>query len=208
MPLAEGDIVQLNIEGEVFNQRILLTHRYRVSGPTSAGVPTSAAMLDFLEQVGPGGAKDIITSYKACLPPDYECNGHTAQRIVPNRSALQRNEDSDGPGTYPTGTESSNQTGVITLGTENAGRDQIANKHIGPLPAAAQVNGELSDAYKAILTTLGNKLLVAVPLTVTAQTLTPIIWHGGTELNYTALISVKIGSTVRTQRRRTVGLGI
>jgi hypothetical protein len=207
MPIEVGDIVLFSIYGQCFGQRILFTHHYRVTGSPNPAQPTSGALDDFLSALNVDGASPTINLYKACLPPDYECTAGRAQVIAPSRSAYKQTELYDGLGTYATGTESSNQTGVISLRTENAGRDQVSNKHIGPIPAAAQVNGLLSDAYQGILGSFADKLLQSVTPAGTALTYSPIIFHGGSPFTYDAVTNRIVNPTVRTQRRRTVGLG-
>lgn len=207
MPVNSGDIILVSVFGRCFGQRIMLTHHYRASGAGAPTVPTSAGLDAILDVLGPGGDVDLRAAYLACLPPDYEVDFARAQVVWPTRSAFVTSEGWDGNGGNASGTESSNQTGVITLRTENAGRDQISNKHIGPLPSAAQVNGFLSDPYEALLSTLANKLLQAFIVDDIDLTLTPVIYHRNKEPRYNALVGKRINDTVRTQRRRTVGLG-
>jgi len=212
MPVVSlNDVVLVTYKGEAAGQRILLTTTYKV---TTVADPTevNAFCEEVLDEVcnGAGGGDLVESKYLACLPSQYDLQTVRCQIIAPNRRVYYeriRNQ----PGTHAENMETTNLAGVITLRTDFAGRNQVGNKHIGPLPATGAVMsaGELTGAYKTLLGTLATALMSNLTLAAIGAVAKPVIYHGGdtvpplTDWIKTAIV----GETVRVMRRRTVRLG-
>lgn len=204
MPLEVGDVILVSWRGLCFNQRIILTHTYKVvtaPDPETSVVHNLSALADALDT---GGTQDVTTSYLACLPPQYRLTQVRAQRIYPIRSAYVA-KTKDLPGTHEAPATVANDAAALTLRTDYSGRNQIATKHIGPIPDDVSASGLLIAAYKALLVTLGTKLLVTAEFAATGSA-NPGIYHRATNGFDTCWTAI-IGDQSRTQRRRTVGVG-
>lgn len=211
MAAGAGDVYSLNWIGSIFGQRIMLTTAYEIL-TVDAGVEPSDVRSAMLVEVCAGGGNDLIESdYLACLPPSYTLNRVTAQPFYPIRLVYEdavRNV----AGTHASDTEASNQSAVITFQTEYAGRDQVSNKHIGPIPQAAtvQANGELVAAYKALLTTLGDSLTSNIVVAGLGLSMFPVVFHKNAEPPVSKtdrLIEFYVNDEIRVMRRRTVRVG-
>jgi len=148
--------------------------------------------------------------YLACLPSQYELDSIRGQIIAPNRRVYS--ETLRGvPGTHLDTLETANLASVITLRTAFAGRNQVGNKHIGPIPSSGAVMtlGELTGAYKTLLTTLAGALMASIVPAGIAAVARPCIYHpdGAVPPNTDWVESAIVGETVRVMRRRTVRLG-
>jgi len=206
-----GDVWQVSFRGEYNAQRIILTHTYRVAALTGI-IPDALAAQTILDAVRGGvGGNDLIESkYLACLPAQYELLSIRAQNVKPNRRVYHevvRNQ----PGTHAEVGETGNVAAVITLRTAFAGRSQVSNRHIGPIPSTGtvQVLGALTGAYKTLLGTLATALLQSWANLVPDITFEPVILHPidlvppVTDKVTTAII----GEQVRVMRRRTLRIG-
>lgn len=205
-----GDILQVTFRGRYEQQRIMLVHHYRLDAvnPFTDAQNVQLALADKV-RAGAGGGNIIEGSYLACLPPQY-----TLEKIRTQTIALQRlvmtEVARNVPGTHGGDTETGNQAAVVTLRTALAGRSQVSNKHIGPIPqdVTVQDNGLVTVAYKALLTTLASNLAVQFADAGTGATFTPVIFHKtGTGPNYSVIERWLAQETLRVMRRRTVGLG-
>jgi len=212
MPFAEvGNIYQVTFKGTYNAQRILLVHTYRVAAVDALVTDEQAATV-IINGVrdGAGGGDLIETKYLACLPAEYELESIRAQQIAPNRFVYHE-QLRNTPGTHAEVGETGNLAGVITLRTERAGRDQVSNRHIGPIPSTGtvQVLGELTGAYKTLLSTLATALLQSWSFITPDITFNPVIYHKSDAVPplFDKLTTAIIGDTVRTMRRRTVRLG-
>jgi len=206
-----NDVLLITYKGTAAGQRILLTTTYKITVvpvPTDATVFVNAAIEAV--RAGVGGGDLIETKYRACLPVEYELDSIRGQIIAPNRRVYS--ETLRGvPGTHADGMETANLAGVITLRTAFAGRNQVGNKHIGPIPSAGAVMvlGELTGAYKTLLGTLATALMAQLVPVGIAAVARPVIYHpdGAVPPNTDWVESAIIGETVRVMRRRTVRVG-
>jgi len=209
MPADVGDIYQIAAVGRAFQQRVILTHYYRLSA-IDPDVSDTAARDSLVLGVsdGVGGGDVLESTYLALLPPEYELDYWRGQLISPNRMAYV-NYNRDMPGTHADSARTVNLGAALTLRTDEAGRKEHCTKHIGPVPesAAVMVAGEFSAAYKALCVTFIGSLLSQVIDAAIGATWDPIIYNPGTVPNYGVPVNGFVGDTVRVQRRRTVGLG-
>jgi len=203
-----NDIYQLTFSGRCFGQRIMLTHHYIVE-ETPAGLQVAQACSELIDGVRAGaGGDDLIDSdYRACLPPQYTLEHIVAQSVLPRyRRAVYV---SGSIGAHAADTETANQAAVITLQSDFAGRDQVSNKHIGPIPqdVTVQDEGNLTVAYKTLLDTLMVGLLSAVTQIGGTLVFKPVIFHSTGVVNHDILSAGYVQETIRVMRRRTVGQG-
>jgi len=204
MPLEVGDIVLVSWRGLCFGQRIILTHTYRVSVAPDPESTVWQNLDSIIDAVDVGGAADITTNYLALLPAAYGLNEIRAQRVYPIRSAYFSKAKAEEGGHAGAATVA-NDAAAVTLRTDYAGRNQIATKHIGPVPDAASASGLIVTAYKTLLTAFATDLLLT-PAFGTTGSLIPIIYHRATN-GHSDVVSYRLGDQSRTQRRRTVGVG-
>lgn len=208
MAVAIGDVFLTTWAGTWDNQRIMLTHTYEIVN--AIGAPDEQTVADDLLQRLTSAGLDIMeTSYLNCMPQDYQLQLVTAQKIYPVRYRSRFLTFAKN-GNIANNALTGNNAAVISFHTDLAGRSQVSNKHVGPLATAVGWfdNGVLTAGYKAVLGALAN----AMRTTVTAAgvySAEPAIYHRAAVVPKSDYITGHIvQDTVRTQRRRTVGLGI
>jgi len=206
MGLLAGDLIRIDYRGLCYGQRIILTTSYEVTVPFD-NVPTVFTDLAvILDQVAIGGALGVSEAYLACLQNAYTMTETRAQRIYPVRSAYRSvRYAADNAGSAGAGTVA-NDSAAITLRGANAGRKNVATKHIGPIPDSASALGLLTNAYKVILQAFIAKITIGINMVGTAGRLEPRILNKPLGQKQ-PIVNAIIGDQSRVQRRRTVGLG-
>lgn len=206
MGLLNNDIVQVTFVGSCFNQLIELVRNYLILGD----FPVANSIMADLDLINTaitlGGVNDIETPYLALLPPQYSCYMVKSQKINGTRSAYRPINFVGGePGTNAGAATSANRACALTTRTALAGKKQRGTVHVGPLPDSAAVNGNLSAAYLLLLQPFGTKLLTSFIPPTSGSLVVPILYHK--DKTWDLLNSIPSQVTVRTQRRRTIGVG-
>lgn len=207
---AAGQVYLITAMGSWAGQRIMLTHTYLLDS-VNPGVDAGLAVETLIKYIrgGVGGLDQYETKYLGLLPPQYTLNKWRGQVIYPDRLVIR--EVARGVnGAHPEDTETGNQAVALTFRTELAGRNQVSNKHIGPIPQGplTQDNGMLTAAYKGLVSDLGQAMESGIADLAINSVWVPVIWHGPPPgLSPTEITSWTVGDTLRTQRRRTVRLG-
>lgn len=207
--LTQGNVVLVSFRGSCFNQRIILTHTYVVEGTGDPTVPITNDYAEIAAQLEGGGGVDVETPYRALLPEEYSLETLRVQMISPIRLAFQDTSYLNTPGTNVGDASAANRSVAITFRTQLAGRNQIATKHIGPVPDAAGTNGVVQNAYLQLMDNLAAALLSTFNIPViggATVSLRPCIFHRATG-STTPLVGYTNGNTLRVQRRRTVNVG-
>lgn len=211
MSVQAGDIILLSLKGTIFNQRIIMTHTYVCEQAPTIGVTTDFAMEFILNQTMTIGAPvPIRDTYLAAMPSNYALDFATCQVIAPTRQRANRRTINSLGSVVPNAT-SSNQSSAITLYTPLAGRKYVATKHVGPLGRDQYALGELTVGQKALNDDLAIELTNPVGAAPFVNGLyRPVIFHKNAlpgQPYYTYITGRIVQSTLRTMRRRTVGLG-
>lgn len=204
--LVANDIVQVNWRGLCFGQRIILDTTYVVLSNFPVINSFFQDATKIVDLLAVGGAIDVQTAYLACLPPQYTLEEVRVQKINPGRSAYFSAGFVGAVGTNAGAATVANDAACITLRTQQSGRSQVANKHIGPVPDVANVAGLLTVGYKTTLSALGGKLVVSGTPPTTGALIAPTIFHRATLTN-DLVQQFLLGQQGRVQRRRTVGVG-
>lgn len=205
MAILNDALIQVSLRGTCFGQRIIFTHWYRANG-AGPGASYTADLNLILDRLVPGGIDTFIPAYLACLPQQYTLTHIRAQAIRPVRSVIVERTIVGGDGTNVNAATTANDAATITFRTDLGGRNQVSVKHIGPTPDAAALNGLVTNAYAALLTSLAQDL---------DDSFAPVGWVGGLVpivphvLNngYNDITSWVVGDTARVMRRRTVRVG-
>lgn len=207
-----GDIFEIRWVSACFLQTINLVHHYRIR-TVAADVPWTDVVEALRKNltVQLAGAGNVETPYRACLPEQVFFSHVDMQLVWPIRLAKQ-SFTMTGSGTHENSTETANQAAVITFRSEDTGRDKVANYHIGPIPQAiaAQDEGYVAASYKENLTDLADGMFQTVTDAPNSLIMDPIIYHRDEtlmDLSYDVFFSYVVQETVRTMRRRTVGIG-
>ena len=204
MGVALGDKVQVTFTGRCYSQRIILVQNYVVTQAAAPGDTYVFNMTSLINDLDTGGVRTIVPEYLALLNNDYTLITIKAQVIKPVRLAYVSKEVAR-PGTGGAGTVA-NDSACLTLRTANAGRDQVSNKHIGPVPDGVSVAGRLDVAYKADVAVLGDKMIASVQPVALGPIYTPVVYHRFPDTT-DAVAGFIVGDQSRVQRRRTVGVG-
>lgn len=200
------DKVMISWRGFCFGQRIILTHLYDLAEAVPVPSEYPQEMQTLITLVSPATADSIGQAYLACLPASYRLTEIRAQRIHQTRNAYVARAF-NAPGTHNAAASVANDAACLTFRTLLAGRREVANKHIGPVPDAASASGLLTQAYKDLLEALGDAMLQTLVVEDVGHTWVPCIYHRENPGALSEIEGFVIGDQSRVQRRRTVGLG-
>jgi len=173
-PLVIGQIIELTVAATIQTQTALNIYHAWVTGPL-VGAPT-------VQDVANGMDAYWDVQYKALMSSAWRYRG-TGARIINTLVAhrMFAGVTGAGPGTGAATALPTQSRGIISWGTQYAGRAQRGRTYIpGPSTAAVDANGIPVAGYVTAAQTLANKWNAgAVTLTVGANTFTftPILWH-------------------------------
>lgn len=210
LPVTVGDIFQFRFLGQVNNQTTISVFNYVVSLITGSTLANDCADAINTRMTGAGG---VAADALPVLPSNWSGAGVECQRVYPRvwRTVI-RSQVWAPDGTNASVANTSNVSQCITRRTNGAGRSQVSDLHLPcPTATAAIINGYLSAAQQALLATYSVDLYQSFSVLTGAVVLIPVIWHKAPPVAadyYDAVTGVKVQTTVRTMRRRGVGLGI
>lgn len=198
-----GDIIQVTFLGLWHSQQVQNTFRYQVFGLVgSPTVTTVAAQLEaLLTSVG-----NLEQLFLALCPPQYALSGIRIQTIVPTRVAASV-FTSASVGTFGFGSSTANLAGVITRRGALANKHNVGSIHV-PYPNldTGITNGKVSTGWVTAGLSLAG--FMVTNLTVSGGTqMAPVLSWGKAIINTTQIDDAFVQATLRTMRRRTVGVG-
>jgi hypothetical protein len=205
MGIPVNSIAQLSLRGLWQNQRVIFSHTYKITADASPLSPFARSQEiagDYA--AAPAG---LVFRYLSAMPQNYTLKEVRFQVIYPTRYQYG-SEVVSLPGLWSTDAQTGNVASVITIQTGIAGRSQIANKHVGPTPQNAMLNGAPTAAYVTKLDDLAGAILAPVPSPIGGSAITGIsgIFHKGLGQFTPGEIYV-ISDRLGTMRRRTLRVG-
>lgn len=208
MPIPLNSVVEVAYEYEYSSQRYLNVSHWLKTVNQTVGTSITAELLELATSLSAAGGGSFLTLLRACLSVDVTVARVRCQMVDPTRS-LAVYGSINASGTFGGGASQGNLSAVITRRTELGGRDQIGSWHMPAVPDGVSTLGFLNGigSYWTALLTFANRLNVAVSGTGLAS-YDPVLWHNRTVPHTTSLLtSSQVQDTVRTMRRRTVGVG-
>jgi hypothetical protein len=199
----------MTLDGRLANQRILLTLTYRCAIAPATNKSEQEVTEALVARVRLAGVGSIAGEYLRCLPDSYTFVATRGQLIWPTR--FRQRLTAEAAAGFVTSAATPNIAAIITFQTLKAGRDQVANKHIGPWPVTFQTQGSLTAGGQTQLDAL--KATIAAPIDLQATNFglwSPCIFHKTPKPGGLVADDVTQSTTnpfTRTMRRRTVGLG-
>lgn len=206
--LQNGDLISVILESRANAQQLLLTTCWKLEfsgGATDPDMDDAFTALDTAFRVAVTG---LYATYVGCLNVTTDFNYVWIQKIYPTRH-VRIPFPGTGPGTNVETELPQNVAAVVTLQNDDAGRQNVSNKHIGGIPNTFEENGLITVAGKAALDGLGAALTEPVTVTVGVfdYTFTPTIYHRQNPIISPVVNRYYTQSTSRVMRRRTVGQG-
>lgn len=195
-----GAHVLITFRGTLFNQLVMNTFHYRLTGTVIAD---GAAALNTLLTASIA-LDNMYNAWLNAIGDEVLNCVREGQWIDPFRYRKQTFAPAAQQGTAGT-TSTPNTACVLTLASDEATRHGIGNKHLPGLPDSAMVGGTLGATQLGLMDALGT--LAKATITQGANTFVPVIYN---RANPPASFDVKqqfSNPFVRVQRRRTVGLG-
>lgn len=205
VPISTGSVVLVTYRSLYAAQRVLLTHTYVVSGDQGIGQPWERSQQ--LADVLANPLDPVLDQYRRCLPNNVQVGEVRAQIIAPVRYQAGIGVVNL-PGLQVQGATTGNIACALTFHTGLAARNQIANKHIGPLPTNTYSDGAPTLLYRDALDTLGSLMAQQFSQNVAGGLIQmdPCIYHRGQGTN-TKIITWTVTDRVGTLRRRTLRVG-
>lgn len=211
--IEQGTIVEIIIEGLLFDQTTLSVFHYKYDGDStySNGPRAVDDLLDFFF-----GADQTGAVYTNSVSSDLDLVRATGQVIYPVRRA-KRSHDLNIPGQVGGDSLPSNECAVITRRSDNATdrshethKGQVSNLHLPGLVRSAVTGDLINDTYLA--STL-NPLAATLPNAITtsgeSRDWYPVIVHRGTTpLSSDYVTEATAQKDARVMRRRTFRVGV
>lgn len=201
-----GSILELRFKGRVNGQIVQTSLHYSVAVVSSDAQGTEES--DFLDQITFVG-QTILPAYMACMATNYTLESVEAQFVAPTRfvAVIQaHNEAGSSPGGA---SDAQNLHASLIERTALAGKKYRAILKPPALPTSWALLGMLTQAALAGFITLASRLRVPVAPALGGGVYNPVIWHRKLlpGQNSTGITSIMVAPTVRTQYRRTIGVG-
>lgn len=211
MALLLNDILQITFDATALNQKVQFGMNYRVKENTAGLtlVEELGGIADWFKDTLAGAP--VANKLRAFMPTGCVIDRVRVQKIYPTRSVFIAGIINQ-PGGGGPGPSTVNLCATFALHTVNAGKNQLAKYHPGPMPDNFWDNGALTVAGVNALTALGIAAAAptSAPFGVNAIQLVPTIFHRNTFTvpRWTDAVGYRVNTIVRTERRRTLGLGI
>ncbi len=208
MGVLPNSVVQVTYKGLYENNVMMMVLNYKVLSNDSA-VSYLSDLNSIITKFADTAAGTILTLYRALLPANYTITTIRAQQVRPTRQLFMEDSGLALLGMHATEAASGNLAATITRVSLAAGRKGVSTLHVGPLPDGAKDYGSLDPTYKAAMASLAqaliNDVVIAAPsMVLAAQILHPV----GAAVPSTQIETYRLGDTIRTMRRRTLGVGI
>lgn len=199
-----GDKILVTFFGELFNQRIMSTFWYGVSN--LIGAPTVLAFSNAL-QTKISSVGGLEEAFLGCCPISYNLSQIWIQTVDPIRQVVTKYNRATG-GAFAFDATTANSSAVILRRGDGANRKNISTLHV-PLPNLdpGAVTGSLSGAMIAAMDALAVQVRSGLALTGTGGVF-PIIRNGPGVADISPITAATTQTSIRTMRRRTLGLGI
>lgn len=207
MAIAIGDVVEVTIQYEIFNQINLTILHYKVSNVPTEQDPL-ASEADLITLLQDGGAYDLLTPAAACIATNCTITKLSTQYIWPVRYV----RDFAGKAINGTGvgqTQTCNSAVFVEKLSAFAGKKNRGGIHMPAPPDGNKTLGKVDVGYITNLSTFATACMQRVLETGGTGAWSPVILHRTKPLNGTAANweAFNIQDTIRAQRRRTVGVG-
>lgn len=199
-----GDVLLVSFYGKLFNQTLINTFHYGVS--IVAGDPLAKTFCDEVN-AKLTGVSSLASKFLACCPAQYTLTFVRVQVIKPLRLAAFQYSNGTG-GTSTLDTTTANLAGVVTRRGDLGNRKNVGSLHV-PYPSsdAGVTAGTISTDMKTALGALGAVIIAGQQL-ATVGTIVPVIFNGPTKADVSPISTYIVQDTLRTMRRRNIGLGI
>jgi hypothetical protein len=199
-PVTVGGVVELSVVGGFNGQTLLNIMHYRFSGGTAI-TSGAAALISFLAAVN----TKFTTAFVNCVGADYQLFAYRGQWIFPTRyRPIVLNLSSVVGAGSPAGT--ANIGGAITRFGDPANRAALGTWHMPCVPQDQYASGTLFSSQITAYTTLA-ALMDDQITTALSSNFDPIIYHRANPTASVVVTGAYPQTTVRTSRRRTVGVG-
>lgn len=205
--MAAGDLYQYTVETKVNDQHCLTVFGLRESQPSALGYVGQMNTLNAAEDGG--GAGTIRTLLTQCLAANAEIIGYTAQKVSPTRQ-MKVSLPVSRFGLQGAVCTFQNVSAVITRRGLVADKRSISTLHMPGLPDDQAFQGEIVPGFKVVMNLLCNKLITNWGPYVDGSEYENVIINrlGPGILASRLIVQATPQVTVRTMRRRTVGIGI
>lgn len=208
MAVGVNSILEVTIKTSFANQRFMnVLHWVTTVAPTVNGEIASQDQL--LTILTTGGAKDVVTPMRNTMSSEISIDGLTTQYIFPVR--IRRSEINPAVvGALAGNCKTGNIAGVIGKGSDLAGKANTGSIHVPGIPTDDYTGGNISVLRQGTLATFADAC--RAELVEPAGGLgrwSAIIYHRtGAPGSYALWTARRVFPTLRTMRRRTVGVGI
>lgn len=206
--LNEGDVINVRIQGTLFDQQIITTFYYLITTPSVTLDVVTAC--DSWAGKWKAGTVSPFLAFLNCCSPEYNADWVYVQKISPTRYVPGGN-NVNLPGTNANNTDSPNQAAVITRAGMLSGRAFVGSIHIPGLSAGNFTNGKVTGPYLTLMSTVGSRMLNDFTDTTEGTVGRPVLYHYRkvplAPVPPTALYRTIPQQTIRVMRRRTIGVG-
>lgn len=201
-PLNVNDIVEVTFAGTQIGQMMMSVLHFEVTAPITT--PDAGAVFDSLANNLIDGFGLNVT-YLQCCANDLVNAYITIQKVASDRFIKRRYDAAFSEGQVVSRSVSCNTAIAITKKGDAANRHNLGTLHMPGVPQIWVTDSALNAAgitgYAPLVTALKNQIVVG------GVTLKPVIFNKAAPLTSQFVTSSALQQTLRTMRRRTVGVG-
>lgn len=202
-------ILECRVRGNANGQEMLSVFHYRVSAVSTLAA-SGPEENEFINQFASGGTLNLQDVLLDCQSSSYLCTGIDAQFVDPTR-LVSISQTFASPGSVASPVGAQNVSAVVTRRTVLAGRSQVSTLHIPGIATTSYALGKVTAGMLASMNILATRMTTQLVALVGGGIYTPVIWHrkkfplvGSSDIVNSTLVQ----ETIRTMRRRTIGIGI
>ncbi len=202
---AVGDIYLVSFNLLFGGQRMLNTFRYRLETLGTA-VTTDDIYNNMATLLASGG--NMSQKYLAAVPSQVQLVSRDYQRVWPTR-VRKKIDSALVNGTWVNAGSATNSAVSIERYAEEATRHGIGRVQLPASNSAIDVTGGVitNAGYTTVLQTFATQMNVALTLPVVGSTMKPILQSRAAPASFVYEIGTSVQPTLRSMRRRTVGVG-
>lgn len=205
--IANTNIVEATFFGTLQNQTVLNVFHYQYSGPGIVAADYAAN----LAALGLGIKASIwghaVNGFKNFVSNEYALLKIRTQLVAPVRGYYVDTAVNEAGG-VASPSMPVNDAITLSLTTDRAIQGGTGSKRFAGLPTVGHLQGKWTVAAQGNWASVGTQILLSQNGIGVLDVFFPIVWSKKRSADRSTVLSVTVRPEVRTQHRRTVGLGI
>jgi len=203
-PITPNSVVEFTVQGRANNQTCLSIFHYLYTGTSTLG-DGSLALDNLVSVLNASG--NLVGKLIQCIASNCNIDQLRAQWIFPIRYVYNTYAPYATFGAFSGTCNAPNAAAALEKRSDRAGRSNRGTLHIWGVAQEAMSAGRLGGSYTVAMQALATPVQGSVTVS-SGITYDPIIYNRRSPALSPVIRGCVVHDTIRTMRRRTVGLGI